>query len=231
MPTAVKKEIIKKEDKNLNESIIQIRVDLQNSKIKKSGKNKYAGFDYYELADFLPKLNELMLKYGVNDKFTIEEEKATLTLIKGDESQVYNIPFERFETPLVYKKDKNGSFIKDKNGELIQIPSMQDIQYLGALNTYYKRYLYLNAFGITDGEVIDSMDNNEIQSRKSNTKAKAKEPQEEVAKVDYKVLLLEKLRKLNVDVNTYAKTHKLSAKTTQEEAKVLLDELENGVLD
>ncbi len=231
MPTTVKKEIIKKEDKNLNESIIQIRVDLQNSKIKKSGKNKYAGFDYYELADFLPKLNELMLKYGVNDKFTIEEEKATLTLIKGDESQVYNIPFERFETPLVYKKDKNGSFIKDKNGELIQIPSMQDIQYLGALNTYYKRYLYLNAFGITDGEVIDSMDNNEIQSRKSNTKAKAKEPQEEVAKVDYKVLLLEKLRKLNVDVNSYAKTHKLSAKTTQEEAKALLDELENGVLD
>lgn len=231
MPTTVKKEIIKKEDKNLNESIIQIRVDLQNSKIKKSGKNKYAGFDYYELADFLPKLNELMLKYGVNDKFTIEEEKATLTLIKGDESQVYNIPFERFETPLVYKKDKNGSFIKDKNGELIQIPSMQDIQYLGALNTYYKRYLYLNAFGITDGEVIDSMDNNEIQSRKSNTKAKAKEPQEEVAKVDYKVLLLEKLRKLNVDVNSYAKTHKLSAKTTQEEAKVLLDELENEVLD
>lgn len=231
MPTTVKKEIIKKEDKNLNESIIQIRVDLQNSKIKKSGKNKYAGFDYYELADFLPKLNELMLKYGVNDKFTIEEEKATLTLIKGDESQVYNIPFERFETPLIYKKDKNGSFIKDKNGELIQIPSMQDIQYLGALNTYYKRYLYLNAFGITDGEVIDSMDNNEIQSRKSNTKVKAKESQEEVAKVDYKVLLLEKLRKLNVDVNSYAKTHKLSAKTTQEEAKALLDELENGVLD
>ncbi len=231
MPTTVKKEIIKKEDKNLNESIIQIRVDLQNSKIKKSGKNKYAGFDYYELADFLPKLNELMLKYGVNDKFTIEEEKATLTLIKGDESQVYNIPFERFETPLVYKKDKNGSFIKDKNGELIQIPSMQDIQYLGALNTYYKRYLYLNAFGITDGEVIDSMDNNEIQSRKSNTKAKVKESQEDVAKVDYKVLLLEKLRKLNVDVNSYAKTHKLSAKTTQEEAKTLLDELENGVLE
>lgn len=222
---------VKKEDKNLNESIIQIRVDLQNSKIKKSGKNKYAGFDYYELADFLPKLNELMLKYGVNDKFTIEEEKATLTLIKGDERQIYNIPFERFETPLVYKKDKNGSFMKDKNGELIQIPSMQDIQYLGALNTYYKRYLYLNAFGITDGEVIDSMDNNEIQSRKSNTKAKIKESQEDVAKVDYKVLLLEKLRKLNVDVNSYAKTHKLSAKTTQEEAKVLLDELENGVLE
>ena len=41
--------------RNLNESIIKIRVDLQKSKIKKSGKNKFAGFDYYELSDFLPK--------------------------------------------------------------------------------------------------------------------------------------------------------------------------------
>lgn len=170
MPTVEKE--TKKVNKNLNESIIQIRVDLQKSKIKKSGKNKYAGFEYYELADFLPRLNELMLQYGINDKFTIEEDKATLTLIKGEEAQSYNIPFERFDTPLVNKKDKNGTLLKDKNGEYIQTPSMQDIQYLGALNTYYKRYLYLNAFGITDGEVIDSLDNNEIQrGTKANKKA------------------------------------------------------------
>lgn len=156
MPTVEKE--TKKVNKNLNESIIQIRVDLQNSKIKKSGINKYAGFAYYELADFLPRLNELMLQYGINDKFTIEEDKATLTLIKGEETQSYNIPFERFDTPL----NKNGS------------PSMQDIQYLGALNTYYKRYLYLNAFGITDGEVIDSMDNNEIQKGTKSTKKTTK---------------------------------------------------------
>ena len=53
---------MKEENKNLNESIISIRVKLQNAKLKKSGKNKFAGFDYFELADFLPKLNELMLE-------------------------------------------------------------------------------------------------------------------------------------------------------------------------
>lgn len=168
MPTVEKE--TKKVNKSLNESIIQIRVDLQNSKIKKSGINKYAGFEYYELADFLPRLNELMLQYGINDKFTIEEDKATLTLIKGEETQSYNIPFERFDTPL----NKNGS------------PSMQDIQYLGALNTYYKRYLYLNAFGITDGEVIDSMDNNEIQKGAKSTKkvTKATEKKEQLKGAD-----------------------------------------------
>ena len=128
---------------NLNEAIINIRVELQNAKIKQSGLNKFAGFKYYELSDFLPKLNELMLKHKVNDKILIGKEYAELTLVKDDEKQKYTIPFVMFDTP----KNKNGS------------ESMQPIQYLGALNTYYKRYLYLNAFGITDGEVIDSMDN------------------------------------------------------------------------
>lgn len=141
----------------LNQSIINIRVKLQNAKLKKSGKNKFAGFDYFELADFLPKLNELMQEEGINDLFTIEDEKATLTLIKEEEgkgvqTQVYSIPFILFDTPVNLKQDT-------KSGEIREIKSMQDIQYLGALNTYYKRYLYLNAFGITDGDVIDAMDN------------------------------------------------------------------------
>ena len=34
------------EELNLNESIIKVRVELQKTKLKKSGKNKFAGFDY-----------------------------------------------------------------------------------------------------------------------------------------------------------------------------------------
>lgn len=143
----VEEKNVKKEVKrNLNESIIKIRVELQNSKLKKSGKNRFAGFEYFELSDFLPRLNELMLEEGVNDLFTIKDGEAKLTLIKGNEKQEYTMPFVMFNTPL------------NKNGQ----PSMQDIQYLGALNTYYKRYLYLNAFGVTDGEVIDGMNNGDL---------------------------------------------------------------------
>lgn len=215
MATAVAKEE-KKENKKLNESIIAIRVKLQNSTIKKSGKNKYAGFDYFELADFLPKLNELMLEENINDIFTIENEEAKLVLKKGEEIQEYKIPFVLFPTPL----NKNGA------------PSMQDIQYLGALNTYYKRYLYLNAFGITDGEIIDSMDSSNVSSPKTTTKkVSTKVNNQESPKIDYKTGLLNKLKELNINVNAYAKEHGLSAKTTQEEAKKLLEELENEVLD
>ena len=142
--------------KNLNDSIISIRVSLQNLKLKKSGKNKFAGIEYFELADFLPALNELMLKENINDQFTIENDMAVLILRKGEESQEYKMPFKIFDTPL------------NKSGQA----SMQDIQYLGALNTYYKRYLYLNAFGITDGEVIDSMNNEELEGKKKATTEK-----------------------------------------------------------
>lgn len=141
----------------LNEAIINIRVELQNAKLKQSGKNKFAGFTYYELSDFLPKLNELMLKYKVNDHIVIGKDYAELTLHLGEEKQTYTMPFVIYDTP----KNKNGS------------DSMQHIQYLGALNTYYKRYLYLNAFGITDGEVIDAMEQpqHQVQQRQPQQQA------------------------------------------------------------
>ena len=180
--------------KSLDESIIAIRVKLQNSNIKKSGKNKFAGFKYFELADFLPKLNEMMLEEKVNDKFYIDKELAVLEIQKGSEVNRYTIPFERFDTPL------------NKQGQ----PSMQDIQYLGALNTYYKRYLYLNAFGITDGEVIDSLNNEELKMDDTN----------------YKQLLMDKLKELGINIQEYAKENKLSSKTTQSRAKELLERLE-----
>ena len=153
---------------NLNESIIKIKVALQGIKLKQSGKNTFAGFTYYELSDFLPSLNKLMLENGVNDQIIIGKEYAELTLHKGSEKQTYTIPFIMFETP----KNKNGT------------DSMQHIQYLGALNTYYKRYLYLNAFGITDGEVIDAMNINDLDTKPQNKQAEQKPQPKVIEKIN-----------------------------------------------
>lgn len=202
-------------NKNLNDSIISIRVKLQNSKLKKSGKNKFAGFDYFELADFLPKLNELMLEEQVNDRFYIKDDLATLELQKGEETNVYTMPFVLFSTPLTYKKDKSGNFLKNKDGEYIQMPSMQDIQYLGALNTYYKRYLYLNAFGITDGEVIDSMNNNEL--------SKNNEP-------DYRKELIKYCKENNIDMKKVAVDyHLVGRKLSNDDYYDVLCEVKTGL--
>lgn len=140
----------------LNNAIAEIKVKLQQSEIKKSGMNTYANFSYYELSDFLPSLNVLMSQNGINDHISFNENMATLTLVKDDEKQEYSIPFRIFDTPL----SKNGS------------KSMQDIQYLGALITYYKRYLYMNAFGISDGEVVDSLNNEKLEMTEMNNTKK-----------------------------------------------------------
>lgn len=194
-------------EKNLNESIIEIRCELQAKNLKKSGKNKFAGFDYFELSDFLPTLNELMKKYKINDVFTIKDGIASLTLILGEEKQEYTMPFVIFETPLTFKKDKNGNYVKDKNGDYIQVPSMQDIQYLGALNTYYKRYLYLNAFGITDGEIIDSMDNLDLEE------------------INHRQELINYCNKNNLNMNEIAVQYKLNGKSKDSDFKKVLEEL------
>lgn len=194
------------ESKSLNESIINIRVKLQNAKLKKSGKNKFAGFDYFELADFLPKLNELMLEEKVNDRFYIKDDYATLELQKGEEINTYTMPFVLFETPVNVKQNQT-------TGEIREVKSMQDIQYLGALNTYYKRYLYLNAFGITDGDVIDSMDNNEMDKKNS---------------IDYRQKLIAYCNEKNIDMNEIAKTYKLNAKTNNITFKKVYEEIMKG---
>lgn len=71
-------------------------------------------------------------------------------------------------------------------------------------------------------DLPENVDNEEPKktSEKKNTKSEK----------DYKTMLLDKLKELGIDVNTYAKEHNLSVKTTQEEAKELLKQLNKGVV-
>ena len=135
----------------LNEKIIKIKNRIYAEKIEKTGKNTFQNFNFFELKDFLPRLIQFMNEEEINDQFTIENNEAILILNYKDEKNTYKIPFVMFDTPL------------NKAGK----ESMQPIQYLGALNTYYKRYLYLNAFSIAENDVIDAMEQTETKERKS----------------------------------------------------------------
>lgn len=122
----------------------QARVDLQNKKIKKSGKNQY--YSYYELGDFLPAINEILHGLKVHSIFNITREKAVLRLIDTEDNTE-----ELFETP----------FIK------AELKGCTAIQSLGASITYLKRYLYMNAFEIVENDYT------EIQTDLSNDKPAA----------------------------------------------------------
>ena len=44
---------------NIYQKIQKARVELQNSKLKKSGKNDFSKYEYFELGDFLPNINKI----------------------------------------------------------------------------------------------------------------------------------------------------------------------------
>ena len=41
------------------------RITLQNTELKKSGKNKFAGYQYFELGDFLPVIQTICNDIGL----------------------------------------------------------------------------------------------------------------------------------------------------------------------
>jgi len=111
------------------------RVLLNASSIKKSGKNKFAGYEYFELSDFIPTVNEIFDSVGLCGVVNFGEQ-ATLTVYDTDgDGQV------TFSSPLVFAENAKG----------------QAIQSLGSTHTYFRRYLWLLALELTEHDSIDSL--------------------------------------------------------------------------
>ena len=137
MKENVKEEITKKGGNNMKtllKKLQECRVALQNKNLKKSGRNDFANFNYYELADFLPTINILFNEKGLFSAFSIKEERATLQIIDVESGEEIT-----FESPIAEANVKGTT----------------PIQSLGAIHTYMKRYLYLNALEIVENDHLD----------------------------------------------------------------------------
>ena len=120
---------------NLLEKLGKSRIDFQAAEIKKTGKNSYVGFDYYELHDILPKINELSLQYRFICAVSFNSEMATLTITDiDDKAQTVT-----FTSPMAD----------------VNLKGAHSIQNLGAVQTYMRRYLYMIAFEIVECDSFD----------------------------------------------------------------------------
>ena len=137
------------EKKNIYQKLAESRVELQEKDLKKSGHNKFANFYYYELGDFLPKTNVIFKEKGLLSVFNINTEKATLTIFDSDSKDT-----------LVFESHIAQAQLGGKNGN--------PIQELGALHTYMKRYLFLNALEIVEHDQVDSVDPKEFKPKQSD---------------------------------------------------------------
>lgn len=167
------------------------RVELQKLELKKSGKNKYSGFTYFELKDFIPKVNEIFLNAKLFSNFSIQDNIANLTIINIEDPKETIL----FTSPIDKASLKNC------------VP----IQEIGAVHTYMKRYLYLNALEITEDDVLDpKVGENENKKRISPEKeAKTKKASSKVS--DF-VNKLKQLKLTTEQIGDFCNIYNISSK-------------------
>ena len=139
--------------KNIYSKLMSARVKFHKLKLKKTGHNKFAGFKYYELADFLVPATQLLQEENLCPIVTFTNEEARLTLVNGDnpeEQIVFTSPMRELE-------------LKGTNA----------IQNLGGIQTYLTRYLYIQLMNIVEADVFDATSGQNIDSKGSRGGSKS----------------------------------------------------------
>lgn len=135
--------------------IARVRTVINKKCTKKSGYNSFAKFNYFQLDDFLPQVNEECLKEGILPMFnikTVEDmvwDKESKDYVKEYKNvaelrveDAYSTEFKKWETPVAEVRMGQGA--------------RNPIQELGAMHTYLKRYLYMNFLELSENDVVDA---------------------------------------------------------------------------
>ena len=185
--------------KNIYQKIQLVKESILKENLKKSGENKYAGFKYYELADFTPSIIKLCNEVGLFTKITFSEELATLFIVNTDNTN----EIEEYTSPM-------------RN---LVLKGCNEIQALGGVETYSRRYLYMSAFDIIENDMFDAKSGDEVVESKATPK------QIEILEKVYTGETREKLLK----ANNVKKLEDLSVKKASELIKKLKERsVENG---
>lgn len=141
--------------KNIYTKLMEVRVAFHKLELKKSGHNKFAGFKYYELGDFLVPATRLLQEANLCPMISFNNELATMTLINGDnpEEQI------QFTSPM----------------RELSLKGTNEIQNLGGIQTYLTRYLYIQLLNVVEADSFDAVsgrDDKSMPSRNQSTETK-----------------------------------------------------------
>ena len=120
---------------NVFEKLNEARIRFQNANVKKSGKNNYAGYTYYELADILPAINKIAQELKFSCIVNFKPDLATLDFVDCENNEKIT-----FTSPM----------------SSASLKGAMDVQNTGAVITYLKRYLYQNCFEIVENDLLDA---------------------------------------------------------------------------
>lgn len=150
---------------NVKAKLQLARVMLQEENLKKTGDNKFANFMFFQLEDFLPKVNEIFAKLGLHSEFSITPEviayEETMN-INGENKIVTKKPIIKEIATLVITDILKPDDVEVYEMEVAPLErgnntKQNTYQAAGGRNTYYKRYLYMNALEIVEKDESDTV--------------------------------------------------------------------------
>ena len=167
---------------NIYEKMSNTRLFMQEEGIKKLGKNTFAKYDYYKLADINTVMNKGFQKFRLFTQIEVQTQIAILEIVNVDNPQekvMYSMPFIEAE-----------------------MKSASKIQSWGSSVSYLSRYLILEAFQIGEAEVdVDSTEESEARAEAQ------KEPKKLSLKEEVVALCREKASENRTAVNSIVKKY------------------------
>ncbi len=115
--------------------LMEARIKLQKTDLKKTGLNKFSNYSYFELGDFLPATQQILAELGLCGVVSYAVDVATLTITDVDGGGVITITSPMSEANL---------------------KGCHPIQNLGAVETYTRRYLWVTAMEIVEHDALDA---------------------------------------------------------------------------
>ncbi len=121
---------------NIYQKLNAAREDFHSTKLKKTGRNTYAEYNYFELGDFLIPALAIFKAHGICAHVSFGLEIATMQIVNSEN------PEDRIE-------------ITSPMGSA-KLKAAHEVQNIGAVETYQRRYLWMAALEIVEHDAVDA---------------------------------------------------------------------------
>lgn len=122
---------------NVYQKLNAARQQFHQTKLTKSGHNKFAGYKYFELGDFLIPALGIFNDLGLFASVSFNKDLATMTIIN----------VENPEEQVVITSPLSSASLK----------GCHEVQNVGACETYARRYLWVAVLEIVEHDALDSV--------------------------------------------------------------------------
>jgi hypothetical protein len=126
---------VSKANMGVYKKLSQARTMLRSTELKKSGHNKFAGYNYFELGDFLHPSLEIFDTLGLIGIVSFTKDEAMLSIVD---------------------MDGGGEIVITSPFGSAALKGCHEVQNIGAVETYQRRYLWVTAMEIVEHDALDA---------------------------------------------------------------------------